>query len=85
LLPIYGIDICASALEIGGFFSAFSRVPAINRPFLGKALDRWGRRPFMIIGLIGFLLAIVIYSVVSTVTMLTVARLLQGIGAVFYG
>jgi len=52
LLPIYGRDIGAFTLEIGGFFSAFSLVPAIIRPFLGKALDRCGRRPFFIIGAI---------------------------------
>ena len=52
LLPIYGRDIGASALEIGGFYSAFSLVPAIIRPFLDRALDRWGRRPFLIIGAI---------------------------------
>ena len=83
LLPIYGRDIGASALEIGGFFSAFSLVPAIIRPFLGKALDRWGRRPFLIIGLVGYLLATVVFSFASTVIMLTVARFLQGIGSAF--
>ena len=83
LLPIYGRDIGASALEIGGFFSAFSLVPAIIRPFLGKALDRWGRRPFLIIGLVGYLFATVVFSFASTVTMLTVARFLQGIGSAF--
>jgi DHA1 family multidrug resistance protein-like MFS transporter len=83
LLPIYGRDIGASALEIGGFFSAFSLVPAIIRPFLGRALDRWGRRPFLIIGLVGYLIATVVFSFASTVTMLTVARFLQGIGSAF--
>jgi len=83
LLPIYGRDIGASALEIGGFFSAYSLVPAIIRPFLGKALDRWGRRPFLIIGLVGYLLSTVVFSFAITVMMLTVARFLQGIGSAF--
>ena len=46
VLPIYGKQLGASALEIGGFFSAMSVVPVIVRPVLGRALDRWGRRPF---------------------------------------
>jgi len=33
LLPIYGKQLGASVLEIGGFFSAFSLVPALIRPF----------------------------------------------------
>lgn len=83
LLPIYGREIGASALEIGGFFSAFSLVPAIIRPFLGKALDRWGRRPFLIIGLAGYLFSTLVFSFSETVLMLTVARFLQGIGSAF--
>lgn len=83
LLPIYGREIGASAMEIGGFFSAFSLVPAIIRPFLGKALDRWGRRPFLIVGLSGYLLATVVFSFAETVFMLTIARFLQGIGSAF--
>jgi MFS family permease len=83
LLPIYGKEIGASALEIGGFFSAFSLVPAIVRPFLGRALDRWGRRPFLIIGLVGYLFATAVFSFAGSVFMLTVARFLQGIGSAF--
>ena len=83
LLPIYGKEIGASALEIGGFFSAFSLVPAIIRPFLGRALDRWGRRPFLIIGLAGYIFATLVFSFANTVLLLTIARFLQGIGSAF--
>ena len=83
LLPVYGKEIGASALEIGGFFSAYSLVPAIIRPFLGRALDRWGRRPFLIIGLGGYLLAIAVFSLADSIILLTAARFLQGIGSAF--
>ena len=46
LLPIYGKDLGANAVEIGALFTAFSIVPAVIRPFLGRALDRWGSSPF---------------------------------------
>jgi MFS family permease len=83
LLPVYGREIGASALEIGGFFSAYSLVPTIIRPFLGRALDRWGRKPFLIAGLVGYLLATLVFAVADTVFLLTSARFLQGIGAAF--
>jgi len=35
VLPIYGKELGASALEVGGFFSAVSLVPVVVRPFLG--------------------------------------------------
>jgi MFS family permease len=83
ILPIYGRELGASALEVGAFFSAFSVVPLLVRPFLGRALDRWGRRPFLLIGLAGYLAAAVSFGVATSVWMLTAARFLQGIGSAF--
>jgi MFS family permease len=83
LLPIYGKELGASAVEIGGFFSAFSLVPALIRPFLGQALDRYGRRPFLIAGLAGYVFSTLMFSVADTILLLTIARFLQGIGSSF--
>ena len=60
VLPIYGKELGATALEVGGFFSAMSLVPVIVRPFLGRVLDRWGRRPFLLLGLLGYSMATVL-------------------------
>ncbi|MCX6069706.1 MAG: MFS transporter, partial [Chloroflexi bacterium] len=73
VLPIYGRELGASAIEVGAFFSAFSIVPVIVRPFLGRALDRWGRRPFLLAGLVGYLAAVAAFGFASSVWMLTVA------------
>jgi MFS family permease len=83
VLPIYGRELGASAIEVGAFFSAFSIVPVIVRPFLGRALDRWGRRPFLLAGLVGYLAAVAAFGFASSVWMLTVARFIQGIGSAF--
>jgi DHA1 family multidrug resistance protein-like MFS transporter len=83
VLPIYGKDLGASALEIGGFFSALSVVPVVVRPFLGKALDRWGRRPFLLFGLFSHAVAMVVFSFSDSVFLLTVARFVQGLGTAF--
>jgi len=82
-LPIYGKELSASALEIGGFFAAFSFVSVVVRPFLGQALDRWGRRPFLLLGLLGYVIAMMIFSLAGTVWLLTIARLVQGLGQAF--
>jgi len=83
VLPIYGRELGASAIEVGAFFSAFSIVPVIVRPVLGRALDRWGRRPFLLAGLSGYLAAVFAFGFATSVWMLTLARFLQGIGAAF--
>jgi len=49
-------------LEIGIPFSDFPLVPALIRPFLGWALDRWGKRPFLLFGLSGYLLATLVFA-----------------------
>ena len=83
VLPIYGKELGASALEVGGFFSAVSLVPVVVRPFLGRALDRWGRRPFLLLGLLSYVVAMVMFCLADTVLLLTVARFVQGLGQAF--
>jgi MFS family permease len=83
VLPIYGKELGASALQVGGLFSAVSLVPIVVRPFLGRALDRWGRRPFLLLGLSGYVVAMVVFCLARTVSALTVARFVQGLGIAF--
>lgn len=83
VLPIYGKELGATALEVGGFFSAVSFVPVVVRPFLGRALDRWGRRPFLLLGLLGYVVAMVVFCFADAVWLLTVARFVQGLGQAF--
>jgi MFS family permease len=83
VLPIYGKELGATALEVGGFFSALSLVPVVVRPFLGRALDRWGRRPFLLLGLAGYAAAMIVFCLADTVLLLTLARFVQGMGQAF--
>lgn len=83
VMPIYGKELGASALEIGGLFSALALVPIIVRPFLGFALDRWGRRPFLLLGLGGYVAAMILFCLSNTIWLLTLARLVQGLGQAF--
>ncbi len=84
ILPVYGKALGANAVEVGGFFSAFSIVPVIVRPFLGRALDRWGRRPFLLLGVAGYTVAMILFFMAQTVWLLTLARFIQGLGQAFF-
>ncbi len=83
VLPIYGRELGASAVEIGGMFSAFALVPVVVRPFLGRALDRWGRRPFLLLGLLGYVIAMVFFAAADRIWLLTLGRFAQGMGQAF--
>jgi len=80
-LPLIGRDMGASALEIGGLFSVFSLILVVVRPVVGRGLDHYGRRPFLIAGLLGYALANAVYGIASGVGGLYLARLAQGLGS----
>jgi MFS family permease len=81
LLPIYAQDLGASASDIGGLFAVFSLAMIVVRPLVGMAIDRYGRRYFLLMGLGTYVLAMVVFTFANTLTMLYIARLIQGIGA----
>ena len=83
VLPIYGRELGASAVAIGGLFSSFALVPVVVRPILGRLLDRWGRRPFLLLGLFGYLVAMLVFALADSVWTLTIGRFIQGLGQAF--
>jgi MFS transporter, DHA1 family, multidrug resistance protein len=78
VLPIYGKEVGASALEIGMLFSAFSLMTVLLRPLIGAGLDRFGRRWFFIAGLAGYGLTMLGFAHAASIPGLVAARLLQG-------
>jgi MFS transporter, DHA1 family, multidrug resistance protein len=80
-LPIAGRAMGASALEIGGFFSAFALVMALLRPAVGWGLDRFGRRPFFIAALVCYTLAMLTFALWQDVAGLYIGQLVRGLGS----
>lgn len=80
-LPFLGREMGASALAIAGLYSAFSFMTVLLRPVVGWALDRYGRRPFLLGGLIGYLVANLTFLWAGSVTTLYLARIAQSIGS----
>ena len=77
-LPIYGKRIGANAVQIGLFFSVFSLMTVLLRPVLGAALDRYGRRPFLLSGLVGYSMTMFIIAFSARVWHITMARACEG-------
>ncbi len=51
------------------------------QPIVGYGLDRFGRRPFLIVGLLGYALSNAIFVLITGVGSLFVAQLAQGVGS----
>lgn len=83
LLPIYAQRLGADALDIGGLAATVAVVMVLVRPFVGWALDHYGRRGFFVGGLLCYTAAMVVFALASDVRTLYLARLLQGLGAAF--
>jgi MFS family permease len=81
VLPVYGKQLGASALEIGGMFSIFAFTMTVVRPLVGWAMDRLGRKRFLVLALICRAGSLVFFAVARDVAGLYVARFAQGLAA----
>ncbi len=81
LLPLYGRALGASDATIGYLFAVFSITALLLRTVLGKLLDRYIRKHVFVVGLAGYVLALGLFAGASSVEMLVVARLIQGLAS----
>jgi DHA1 family tetracycline resistance protein-like MFS transporter len=79
LLPFYAETFGASPVVIGLLFAAFSVTQLIAAPALGVFSDRWGRRPVLIFSLVGTVISFAMLAVAQSLTMLFVARVIDGL------
>lgn len=83
ILPIYSKRIGGNALTIGGLFSIFSIVTLILRPFIGKWIDKYGRKIFFVIAFLLYGISMFLFSYSTNVISLYVSRFIQAIGSSF--
>src|ERR1700704_1434383 len=79
LLPFYAQTFGASPLVIGLLFAIFSLCQLIAAPALGDLSDRYGRRPVLIFSLAGTVVSFVMMAVATSLTILFVARIVDGL------
>ncbi len=80
-IPVQAKQLGASAVEIGALFSLFTVSLLILRPLVGIALDRYGRKPFVVLALAVYGIANLLFAFATDVNAMYVARILQGVGA----
>ena len=82
-LPIYAQDLGASGFELGAITAGFSLTMGLVQPFIGSFSDKYGRKWFLVIGLIIFTICGVFYAYTTSVSELLIVRLIQGVGGGF--
>jgi MFS transporter, DHA1 family, tetracycline resistance protein len=79
LLPFYAETFGAHAFTIGMLSTSFSLMQFIFAPIWGRVSDRIGRRPIILLGLLGSCLSYLAFGLASTLAALFAARIFAGI------
>jgi DHA1 family tetracycline resistance protein-like MFS transporter len=79
LLPFYAEHFGASALMVGLLSTSFSVAQFLFAPFWGRLSDRIGRRPVILLGLLGSAVSYALFAVATSLAALFVARTLAGV------
>ncbi len=77
-LPLFISQLGGTEAQVGLVVGAFMLSAFIFRPFIGMLLDRFGRRPFIVGGLLLFAAAMYLYGLAGGVIALLGLRILHG-------
>ena len=80
LLPVYARELGASGVWLGLTFSVFAIVQTFVGPFAGRLSDRYGRKPFIVAGLLIYLVAALGYLTATSFYQVIAFRAFSGLG-----
>lgn len=78
LLPFYAETFGATPGQVGLLVAAYAAAQFIGAPILGRASDRFGRRPILILSIAGTIAAFIMLALANSLWMLFASRLLDG-------
>lgn len=79
LLPFYGDHFGATGLQIGLLFASYSVSQLFASPVLGSLSDRYGRRPILLVSLVGTVVSFAMLALANSLAILFAARIVDGI------
>ncbi len=81
VLPFYaeGTKFGATPREVGLLFASYSIMQLIFAPVLGRLSDKYGRRPVLLVSILGTSLGFLILGFATTLWMLFAGRIIDGI------
>ena len=80
LLPLHFRDLGAPEAVIGFVAGVYTVACVIMRPLVGVAIDRWGRKGVLGIGLLIMCVASVLFALLPVLGLVLVIRFIQGLG-----
>src|SRR5688572_12738963 len=80
LLPVYAKELGANGVWLGLTFSSFAFSQAIVGPFIGRWSDQRPRKPFIMAGLVIYLIAAIGYLTAASFYQVILFRAFSGLG-----
>jgi len=77
-LPLYAARLHVNAFGIGLILSSYSLMQLVCAPLLGGLSDHYGRRPIIMLGLLGSSISYVIYGFAASFALLLISRSVHG-------
>ncbi len=81
ILPYYARQFNATGTQLGWLMTSFSLMQFLFSPFWGQLSDRIGRRPVLVVSVIGSAISMVILGFATSLWWLFAARLFAGVSA----
>jgi MFS family permease len=82
-LPLFIKQIGGNEAQVGLAMGVFMMSAVFLRPIVGGLVDRFGRRPFIVLGLLLFAVAMYMYNWIGGIVVLMGLRILHGISWAF--
>jgi MFS family permease len=78
IIPFYARAYGGDELAIGALVAVYAFFQFVSAPYLGSLSDRYGRRPVLVLSLVGASVAWVVFGLAESLALLFVARGLAG-------
>jgi MFS family permease len=82
LVPVYAVELGAGGFQIGLIIASFNLARTFFNPLAGRLSDRWGRKSFIVLGMLLYAVVSVFYVLAARVETLILVRLLHGLTSV---
>jgi DHA1 family tetracycline resistance protein-like MFS transporter len=79
LLPYYASTFQANETVIGALVGSYAAAQFISAPFLGKLSDRIGRRPVLLVSVLGTALGFLLLGFARSIEVMFLARIVDGL------
>jgi len=79
IMPFYIEHFGAGGTELGWLMSTYSLMQLICAPVWGILSDRYGRKPILAVGVLGYAITLLMFGLAKSFAMLFIARSLSGI------